>query len=296
MNNNSSDHTPTSYQQMWRRLAKVYGEGEAKAMARMVYELRYGLTMTDLLTGRDADVPSDELEQIARRLERREPVQYVLGLAEFCGRLFHVETGVLIPRPETAELCRQIVAAESQPATSDAAPAILDIGTGSGCIATTLALDVANSSVTAWDVSPVALRVASDNARRLGAKVCVERNDILQPHDDVSPQWDVIVSNPPYICNSEAADMEPNVLDYEPELALFVPDDDPLLFYSAITRYASKAIRPDGKLWMECNPLYTNQVAERLTQEGFDDVQTLDDPYGKTRFVKATRRNGKGTA
>lgn len=297
-----------SYQELWHRLARAYDEGEAKAIARMVYEVRYGLTLGDLLTGRDATIPQDEVEQLAQRLERHEPVQYVLGETTFCGRSFHVEPGVLIPRPETEELCRRIVAAPllspkggssgslvvgSSPSSpqggTGAGPSILDIGTGSGCIAVTLALECAGSRVTAWDVSPTALRVAGDNAHRLGATVNVVCNDMLRQSVDVSPQWDIIVSNPPYICNGEAGQMEANVLDYEPELALFVPDDDPLLFYRPIANYAQSALHPGGMLWLECNPLYVELVEEWLQELGFDDVQALDDQYGKTRFIKAIR-------
>lgn len=279
-----------SYQELWHRLAPTYGEGEAKAIARMVYEVRYGLTMSDLLTGQDANVPHGELEQIARRLERCEPVQYVLGEAPFCGRMFHVEPGVLIPRPETEELCRLIVAdfeSASRPPLERCH--ILDIGTGSGSIAVTLALALSGSRVIAWDVSPVALRVASDNARRLGADVRVEKADVLHHHPSSithHPSYDIVVSNPPYICASEASQMESNVLDYEPRLALFVPDDDPLLFYRAIARHAQSVLRPGGMLWLECNPLYVGRVADLLTIQGFDQVQTLDDQYGKPRFVR----------
>ena len=165
---------------------------------------------------------------------------------------------------------------------------ILDIGTGSGCIAITLALDIPNSQVTAWDISPIALRVAKGNAEQLGANVNVIENDMLQQTYQVAPQWDLIVSNPPYICDSEAEEMDANVLDYEPEIALFVPDDDPLQFYVPIMNYAQSALHPGGELWLETNPLYEEIIEERLLELGFN-VTAHDDQFGKTRFIQAIR-------
>ena len=276
-----------TYRELWSRLAKVYDEGEAKAIARMVFEVRYGLTMSDLLMGRDSEVLQEELEMLAARLERQEPVQYVLGQADFFGRTYHVEPGVLIPRPETEHLCRLIIK-EEQGARSKGQGAILDIGTGSGCIAITLALELSGSQVTAWDISSTALRVAKDNAQRLGAQVDVVENDMLQQPSHVVPQWNLIVSNPPYICTSEAGQMRANVLDYEPEVALFVPDDDPLMLYVPIMNYAQAALLPEGELWLETNPLYEKTIEERLLERGFR-VIAHDDQFGKTRFIQAIR-------
>lgn len=275
-----------TYRELWSRLAKVYDEGEAKAIARMVFEVRYGLTMSDLLMGRDSEVPQEELEVLAARLECQEPVQYVLGQADFFGRTFHVEPGILIPRPETEHLCR-LITTHAQKAFS-VSPKILDIGTGSGCIAITLALELSGSRVTAWDISLVALRVAKDNAKRLGVRVDVVENDMLQQTSHVAPQWNFIVSNPPYICTSEANQMGANVLDYEPEVALFVPDDDPLMFYVPIMNYAQTALLPEGELWLETNPLYEKTIEERLLERGFR-VIAHDDQFGKKRFIQAIR-------
>ena len=277
-----------TYNEMWRKLAQAYDEGEAKAIARMVYEVRYGLTLSDIYIGKDTQLSLDcqaELEEITKRLLDNEPVQYILGQADFCGRTFHVEPGVLIPRPETEHLCQLItkhVAVDSPNRT------VLDIGTGSGCIAITLALDIPNSQVTAWDISPIALRVAKGNAQQLGAKVNVVENDMLQQTYQVAPQWDLIVSNPPYICDSEAEQMEANVLDYEPEIALFVPDDNPLQFYVPIMNYAQSALHPGGELWLETNPLYEEIIEERLLELGFNFI-AHDDQFGKTRFIQAIR-------
>ena len=276
---------------MWRKLAQVYDEGEAKAIARMVYEVRYGLTLSDVYIGKDTQLSLDhqaELEEITKRLMEHEPVQYILGLADFCGRQFHVEPGILIPRPETEHLCRLITKHVAIGFPTRTTRTILDIGTGSGCIAITLALDIPDSEVTAWDISPIALRVAKGNAEQLGAQVNVVENDMLQQTYQVAPQWDLIVSNPPYICDSEAEQMEANVLDYEPEIALFVPDDNPLQFYVPIMNYAQSALHPGGELWLETNPLYEEIIEERLLELGFN-VTAHDDQFGKTRFIQAIR-------
>ena len=277
-----------TYNEMWRKLAQEYDEGEAKAVARMVYEVRYGLTLSDIYIGKDTQLSLDcqtELEEITKRLIEHEPVQYILGQADFCGRTFHVEPGILIPRPETEHLCRLIT---KHAAIGFPNRTILDIGTGSGCIAITLALDIPNSQVTAWDISPIALRVAKENAEQLGAQVNVVENDMLQQTCQVAPQWDLIVSNPPYICDSEAEQMEANVLDYEPEIALFVPDENPLQFYVPIINYAQSALHPGGQLWLETNPLYEEIIEERLLELGFN-VTAHDDQFGKTRFIQAIR-------
>ena len=277
-----------TYNELWHQLTPLYGSDEAKAIARMVYEVRYHLSLSDLILGKDTQLSADcqaELGEIAIRLANYEPVQYVLGLADFCGREFHVEPGILIPRPETEHLCRLITkhVANSSPIRN-----ILDIGTGSGCIAITLALDIPNSQVTAWDISPIALRVAQHNAQRLGAEVNIIENDMLQQTYQVAPQWDLIVSNPPYICDNEAKQMEANVLDYEPEIALFVPNDDPLKFYVPIMNYAQSALHAGGELWLETNPLYEELIEERLLELGFN-VKAHDDQFGKTRFIQAIR-------
>ena len=273
-----------NYEQLCQRLSNVYDTGEAKAIVRWVLDVRFGLSIADIYCGKVTQLsPNDqaELEKIMQRLEKAEPVQYVLGVADFCGRQFHVAPGVLIPRPETAELCHLIA--------EDGGADILDIGTGSGCIAITLALDIADSKVSAWDISDDALAIAQQNAKTLGADVSFEKRDALNI-SQTSNTWDVIVSNPPYICRKEAAEMEENVLKYEPDTALFVPDDDPLLFYCHIMNYAISALRQEGKLYFEINPIYADSIVEQLQQLGFADVQKIDDQFGKTRFIKACKR------
>ena len=310
-----------NYDELWRRLAQVLDEGEAKAIARMVYEVRYGLTFTDLCLGKDRQLSADcqtELEEIARRLLKQDPVQYVLGVADFCGRQFHVAPGVLIPRPETEELCRWIIS-EVRGKKEDVRCkredvgckrveaedySILDIGTGSGCIAITLAAELSEAEVVAWDISADALAIAQENASRLDVNILFEQVDILNSQSStlnlhpttinshpsvLQSQFDLIVSNPPYILNKERARMEANVLDYEPHLALFVPDDDPLLFYRAIAEYATTALKPGGWLYFEINPLCATALQELLRSMRFPLVEIKSDAYGKQRMLRAQR-------
>ena len=281
-----------TYEKLWHLLTPLYGEGEAKAIARMVYEVRYGLTFTDLCIGKDTQLSADdqaELEEIAQRLERHEPIQYVLGKAEFMGEWYDVEPGVLIPRPETEELVRWI-SLSPDPSPKREGRHFLDIGTGSGCIAITLAAMYPEAKVTAWDISEKALEVARKNAKRLGVDVNFEQVDILaNSQQPKANSYDIIVSNPPYICNKEREAMEQNVLDYEPHEALFVPDDDPLLFYRAIAEYGKKALKPDGWLYFEINPLYAESLREMLSTMSYHDIECKDDQYGKQRMIRARR-------
>jgi release factor glutamine methyltransferase len=282
-----------NYDELWRRLTQVLDEGEAKAIARMVYEVRYGLTFTDLCLGKDRQLSADcqtELEEIARRLLKQEPVQYVLGVADFCGRQFHVAPGVLIPRPETEELCRWIISdlGCKRPEINDYS--ILDIGTGSGCIAITLAAELLEAEVVAWDISADALFIAQENAIRLDVNILFEQVDILKPQtSNIQSPFDLIVSNPPYILNKERACMEANVLDYEPHLALFVPDDDPLLFYRAIAEYATVALKPGGWLYFEINPLCATALQDLFRSMKFSLIEIKSDAYGKQRMLRAQR-------
>lgn len=371
-----------TYNQLWKRLTAIYNEREAQAIVRTVLDALFGMSLTDICLGKVTQLSADDttrLEKIMQRLEKSEPVQYVLGAEWFAGRLFDVAPGVLIPRPETEDLVKwacdeakekekednskeergkeekeiskkgeapqkeeQLLSSplkeekeglrkwedapqkEEQPLSSllkeekeglrkgeDASqkeeqplssllknnkevsekgeevphPSILDIGTGSGCIAITVALALPQARVTAWDISTDALAIAAGNAHRLGASVRFEHQDALSAPDD-EERWDVIVSNPPYICDKERADMSDNVLSYEPELALFVPDSDPLLFYRAIARYASKALKPGGRLLFETNTAYVHEVAQAMANEGFTAIEVRNDCFGKPRMVK----------
>lgn len=271
-----------TYEQFWQPLTTIYPAGEAKAIARMVMEVRFGLTAADIVCGGVNSLDELTLSEIQSRLTSGEPVQYVLGEADFCGHTFHVAPGVLIPRPETAELC-QWIEEDSRPAKT-----ILDIGTGSGCIACTLAARHPQSQVTAWDISPEALDIASGNAARLGVDIHPTLQDALNPPSDTAV-WDIIVSNPPYICQKERAEMEKNVLEHEPHLALFVPDDDPLRFYTAIARYAFRALKPQGSLYFEINPLYADPLCRMAETIGFQQVIVREDMFGKKRFTRLCR-------
>ena len=274
-----------TYTELWRSLTPLYSAGEAQAVARTVLDLRFGLSLTDLVCGKVNELSAEQkmlLDKIFKSLQQGEPVQYVLGQADFRGRVFHVNPSVLIPRPETARLVE--LAAGRMAAGCRA----LDVGTGSGCIAVSLALECGGSRVEAWDISEAALSVAAGNASRLGARVEFRHCNALDPPGDVR-RWDVVVSNPPYVAESERRDMEPLVVDHEPRLALFVPDDDPLRFYRSISRYASKALVEGGWLLFEVNPRFADDTAELMRGLGFGSVEVVVDDYGHRRYALGRR-------
>lgn len=275
-----------TYRELWRTLEPLYGNGEARAITDYVLDVCFGLSKADILCGAVEEMTAEktaELRKIFSRLTEGEPVQYVLGRAEFCGRWFSVRPGVLIPRPETEELCAWITADSK----ASASPKVLDIGTGSGCIAITLQLDMPESKVTAWDISADALDVARENAQQLGANVNFVKLDALNAKPE--GEWDVIVSNPPYICEKEKKDMAVNVLEHEPHTALFVPDADPLLFYRAITRLAVQTLSKGGRLYFEINPIYADDTCRMMQAEGMTAVELRSDMYGKQRMAKGVK-------
>lgn len=275
-----------TYRELWRTLEPLYGNGEARAITDYVLDVCFGLSKADILCGAVEEMTAEktaELNKIFGRLTESEPVQYVLGRAEFCGRWFSVRPGVLIPRPETEELCAWITADSK----ASASPKVLDIGTGSGCIAITLQLDMPESKVTAWDISADALDVARENAQQLGANVNFVKLDALNAKPE--GEWDVIVSNPPYICEKEKKDMAVNVLEHEPHTALFVPDADPLLFYRAITRLAVQTLSKGGRLYFEINPIYADDTCHMMRAEGMTAVELRSDMYGKQRMAKGVK-------
>lgn len=275
-----------TYRELWRTLEPLYGNGEARAVTDYVLDVCFGLSKADILCGAVEEMTAEktaELNKIFGRLTEGEPVQYVLGRAEFSGRWFNVRPGVLIPRPETEELCAWITADSK----ASASPKVLDIGTGSGCIAITLQLDMPESKVTAWDISADALDVARENAQQLGANVSFVKQDALNAKPE--GEWDVIVSNPPYICEKEKKDMAVNVLEHEPHTALFVPDADPLLFYRAITRLAVQTLSKGGRLYFEINPIYADDTCRMMQAEGMTAVELRSDMYGKQRMAKGVK-------
>lgn len=293
-----------TYDDIWRRLAGVYDQREARAVARMLVEDKFSLSFADIICGGVEALPDADkqwIEAAVKRLEQGEPIQYVLGWAWFGGLKFNVRSGVLIPRPETEWLVDNICA---HPAPSNDRPLrILDIGTGSGCIALSIKQRLPETYVEAWDISTEALSIAADNARSLGLDVVWRQQDALNITPNVlstvpnynsavpdSPLWDVIVSNPPYICERERTDMARNVLEHEPSTALFVPDTDPLLFYRAITRYAVGSLNEGGRLLFECNTLYAGDTARMMADEGMTATQVYDDCFGKPRFAVGKRK------
>lgn len=279
-----------TYSEIWHRIATSYEDGEARAIARILIEELFGLSYTDIVCGATDQLSADDtlrLDTAVRRIEQGEPLQHVLGYADFCGNHFGVNASVLIPRPETEWLVDE--GEKLMNGASNAAPSapkrILDIGTGSGCIAISLKLRLGEAYVEAWDISEEALRTAESNAKALKAEVAFCKRDALRAEESVAP-WDLIVSNPPYICDSERDNMDDNVLLHEPHTALFVPDDDPLRFYRAIARYALRSLSNGGNLLFECNTRYAEATGEMMREMGFEDVTVNDDCFGLPRFVK----------
>lgn len=274
-----------TYNDMWRTLATIYDYREAKAIARTVLEERFGWTPLDILTCKDKHLRGKDKEEsvkILRHLMKNEPVQYILGRATFCGRTFKVTPAVLIPRPETEELCEIVCQQDLR------GKRIIDLCTGSGCIAITIAAECHEAEVSATDLYDEALEVARGNAERIGVTIAFTKQDVLtMPKDE--QEWNVIVSNPPYICQSEAYAMEHNVLDYEPRAALFVPDNEPLRFYEPIARYAKHALKPSGTLYLEINPLHARTLVELMESLHFTAITLHDDMSGKKRFLTATQ-------
>ncbi len=263
-----------------QQLATCYPEREAHAVALRVLEDAFGVSRTDVYADKVRKFSSEEEQRwqhIAERLSAGEPLQYVLGEAEFCGRSFGVAPGVLIPRPETEEL----VALVEQSVSGHCR--ILDAGTGSGCIAVSLALALPEAEVQAWDISPEALSVAQGNAERWGAAVDFRLCDMLTATPD--ERFDVVVSNPPYVCERERLDMTPQVLEHEPGLALFVPDDDPLRFYRALVGLSVRCLNSGGLLAVEINEAYGAETVDLFSRSGLTEVQMLFDGFGKPRFV-----------
>lgn len=281
---------PDFHRLIKQTLLQRYPEREADALSRILLEDVGKLSRQDILIhGADNMLPIElqtQISSMARRIAEGEPWQYVMGRTEFCGLTIGVEQGVLIPRPETAEMVELIVRSETLPSSCR----LLDIGTGSGCIALALKQAFPQAYVEAWDTSPVALHVAQKNAAQLNLDVTFQQQDVLQSASEETEypdEFDLLVSNPPYVCRSEATDMDALVLDHEPHLALFVPDENPLLFYSAIASIGQRLLKQGGLLWFEINQRFGAEVCQLLRQNGYAEVTLHTDSYGNNRFVRA---------
>lgn len=275
------------FQNVEQQLVSVHGPEEAKALAAYLLEGLFGLTTTDQASRREVGLTvseTSELQAAILRLQSEEPVQHVIGYGWFYGRRFAVSPDVLIPRPETEELVHWVLSSHSGPGTLE----ILDIGSGSGCIPITLALEQPRFACHGCDISPAALNMAQTNARQLGAQVSFERKDVLE--DSLgSEKYDVIVSNPPYVRESEKRNMSRNVLGFDPPLALFVADNDPLLFYRKIARSASTALRPGGWLYFEINEVFGLEMQQLMSEHRFARVELRKDLNGKDRMVRGQK-------
>lgn len=266
-------------------LAGQYETGEVKAILRAVFHHALGWDVAQLESRREEALSESDLIKVydpLKRVEAGEPLQYVLGEVYFHGLQLHVAPGVLIPRPETEELVQRILEEGGKPNS------ILDIGTGSGCIALALKKAFPQAQVLAWDRSAEALSVARRNAKRNDLHVEWSEVDVLEPRSQL-PMVDLIVSNPPYVPRSEEASLSGQVRDFEPHLALFVDDADPLLFYRHIGELASTALAPGGRLFFEGHYLHADAVADVLKAQGFNAVSVIDDMSGNPRFIRAER-------
>lgn len=278
----------TSASDIRQKVNAFYSAQEAANLTKLICCEILGQSTVDYYLGKDIILSSkaeQELNRILSRLGNFEPIQYIQGEARFLGRTFTVAPGVLIPRPETEELVELVlggIASDSR---------ILDIGTGSGCIAVSLAKELPDARVTGWDVSADALSVARMNNQRLGTEVCFVQKDVLKyvPDESVIGLYDVIVSNPPYIAESERNGMERNVLDWEPDLALFVPDADPLLFYRTIATMGIDLLRRGGKLYFEINRMFGETTVMMLSDLNYKNIYLRKDISGNDRFVIAER-------
>ena len=268
-------------------LSGIYPPSEALSLAKMLLVEVFDFSTLELYGGKDKEISGkrrDVLDEMIRRLKKNEPIQYIIGVESFCGLTFEVNPSVLIPRPETQELVGWIAGdCEEKEACR-----ILDIGTGSGCIPVSLAHRLPKAEVESWDISEDALQVARRNAERNGVEVLFLQKDVLKASPDEA-RYDVIVSNPPYIAEKEKVDMEANVLDWEPSIALFVPDEDPLLFYRTIAQLGCSMLKEGGALYFEINRAYGQETIQMLEAMGYKDIELRKDSWGNDRMMKAER-------
>ena len=271
-------------------LTGCYSAGEITALTRIIATELLGVSQMAYFLKDNITLTAEQealLDNAIERLKKQEPIQYILGYSDFCGLRFKVTPATLIPRPETSELVEWI--------TSEATgnESILDIGTGSGCIAIILAHKVPQSTITAWDISNDALAVAAENSKANGQAVTFEQVDILA-YQPTGEQFDIIVSNPPYIKENEKEAMHSNVLDWEPHTALFVPDSDPLLFYRSIAEKGLALLKPGGRLYFEINRAHGKETMEMLAALGYTGIELRKDFAENDRMIRAVKPKGKG--
>ncbi len=269
------------FQQLLRDFTTDDSQAEKEAVLVWLLGSKLGLSRAEIMAGKNVRIDQSLLDQFMHRLNNHEPLQYVLGEAEFYGRKFMVNPAVLIPRPETELLVRLVV---DHFLDNKQKIRLLDIGTGSGCIAITLALELHSSTVFATDISSDALDIAKENAKQLKAKVQFDVHDILNDSISMGP-LDAVVSNPPYILENEKPLLEKKVVEYEPAQALFVPDSNPLLFHTAIAEKARQSLKPGGLLLTEINESLGKETAALFRSFGYTDVKIIKDLDGKDRVV-----------
>lgn len=277
----------TDFSTLRSQLLSLYSVGEARAIAFLVFEEAFGVSRTDIYADKVRHFSEEERKRLlymSKQLLAGVPVQYVLGTSQFFGHTFKVSPDVLIPRPETEELVAWAIDEAQRMNVANAALRLLDAGTGSGCIAISLKLALPQAHVDAWDISEGALAVARSNAQALNADVAFQHVDMLQPIA-ISQRYHIIVSNPPYICQHEEAEMETNVTAHEPHTALFVPDADPLRFYRALCQHATRLLQPGGCLMVELNRAYGQQTAKLFSSYGLHDVTLRKDAFGNDRML-----------
>jgi release factor glutamine methyltransferase len=269
-----------------KELAGIYSAEEIDSLIFLIFEKLKGYSRTRVLLANEENLtPEDQssIDQILLRMKGNEPIQYILGETEFFGLPFITVPGVLIPRPETEELVQWILQENKS-----ASPTILDIGTGTGCIAISLLKNMEQATLLACDISPVCLEITLRNAKLNSTEISVFAYDILMGSPEISfPEFDVIVSNPPYIRGTEKVRMEKNVLDFEPDLALFVSDDDPLIFYNRIADFAKVHLIDGGYLYFEINEAFGKECQEMLQEKGFSEINLKKDIHGKDRMVRS---------
>jgi release factor glutamine methyltransferase len=266
-------------------LEGLYPETEIRSFSYLIIEKLTGLTRTEIIVNKNTFFSDEQryiIECFIGKLKNFIPIQYILGETEFFGLIFNVNASVLIPRPETEELVDWVLSENDRNASLQ----LLDIGTGSGCIAIILKHEFKAATVVAFDISEAALKTAQSNAKRNKLHVNFQKVDILNV-GEIDQKWDIMVSNPPYVLENEKQKMHPNVLNYEPHLALFVPDNDPLLFYRRIAQFARKQLKSEGKLYLEINREFGSATVDLLTELGFSNVELRKDISGNNRMIRA---------